>query len=111
MSSYHAHKHAKARKTLIVKKVIQPKLIDRLVYLAAIVEPMFSLPQAYQIFHDKTAAGVSILSWLGFECMTVIWLWYAIAHKEKMILVYQGLFFIIDGSVLLGAIFYGGKFL
>ena len=77
--------------------------------MAAIVEPLFSLPQAYQIYHDQAATSVSILSWLGFELMTLIWLWYGVVHKEKMILIYQGLFFIIDGSVLVGAIYYGGK--
>jgi uncharacterized protein with PQ loop repeat len=109
MTSFHRHKHQKARKILTVKKAIKPKIVDRLVYLAATVEPLFSLPQAYQIYHDKAAANVSILSWLGFEIMTLIWLWYAIVHKEKLILLYQGLFFIIDGSVLVGAIYYGGK--
>lgn len=111
MSTLHRHKHQKTQKALVVKKVIKPKLVDRLTYMAAIVEPLFSLPQAYQIYHDKSAGSVSILSWLGFEAMTLIWLWYGIVHKEKMILIYQGLFFIIDGSVLIGAIYYGGKLL
>jgi uncharacterized protein with PQ loop repeat len=93
---------------LTVKKAARPLLVDRLVYLAAIVEPLFSLPQAYQIYHNRAAVSVSILSWIGFEVMTLIWLWYGIVHKEKMILVYQGLFFIIDGSILVGAIYYGG---
>lgn len=105
MTTLHRYKH---QKTLVVKKTIKPKIVDRLVYLAAIVEPLFSLPQAYQIYHNHAAADVSILSWVGFECMTLIWLWYGIVHKEKMILIYQGLFFIIDGSVLIGALYYGG---
>jgi len=109
MTSLHRYKHQKARKVIAVKKAIKPKMVDRLVYIAAIIEPLFSFPQAYQIYHDKSAVSVSILSWLGFEIMTLIWLWYAIVHKEKLILIYQGLFFIIDGSVLVGAIYYGGK--
>ena len=106
MTKLHRYKH---QKTLVVKKVVKPKIVDRLVYMAAIVEPLFSLPQAYQIYHHHSAADVSILSWIGFECMTLIWLWYGIVHKEKMILIYQGLFFIIDGSVLIGALYYGGR--
>lgn len=106
MTKLHRFKH---QKTIVVKKTIKPKIVDRLVYMAAIVEPLFSLPQAYQIYHNQSAADVSILSWIGFECMTLIWLWYGIVHKEKMILIYQGLFFIIDGSVLIGALYYGGK--
>lgn len=109
MASFHAHKHQKARKTLAVKKTKHAKLVDRLIYFAAIVEPLFSLPQAYQIYHSRSAASVSILSWLGFEVMTLIWLWYGIVHREKTILIYQGLFFIIDGSVVIGAFLYGGS--
>lgn len=109
MSKYHRHVHQKAHRTLIVKKVVKPKLIDRLVYFAAVVEPMFSLPQAYQIFHEKSAGSVSILAWAGFQCMTAIWFWYGVAHKQKMIIIYQGLFFIVDGFILGGAIYYGGK--
>jgi len=110
VTSYHTYKHRKARKTLIVKKSVKPKIVDRLIYMVAIIEPLFSLPQAYEIYHSKAAANVSILSWFGFEVMTLIWIWYAIVHKEKMIFIYQTLFFIIDGSVLIGAIYYGGKF-
>lgn len=109
MSKLHRYRHQKARKVLLLKETVKPKLVDRLVYVAAIIEPLFSLPQAYQIYHDKAAANVSILSWLGFECLTLIWLWYGIVHREKMILIYQGLFFIIDGFVLVGAIYYSGR--
>ncbi len=109
MSKYHRHKHQKSRRIFLVKKAIKPKLIDRLVYFAAVVEPMFSFPQAYQIFHEKSAGSVSILAWVGFQCMTAIWLYYGIVHKEKMIIIYQGLFFIIDGFILGGAVYYEGK--
>jgi len=109
MTTYHAQKHHKARRTLVVKKTIKPKFIDRLIYVVCFMEPLFSLPQSYQIFHEKIATGVSILAWLGFEFMTLIWLWYGIAHRDKMIMIYQGLFFIIDGTVVIGAIMYGGK--
>ncbi len=109
MSRLHRHKYQEARKVLVIRKATKPRIVDRLVYVAAIIEPLFSLPQAYQIYNDKAATNVSILSWLGFECMTLIWLWYGITHKDKMILIYQGLFFVIDGSVLAGATYYGGK--
>ena len=111
MSTYHRYKRQKTHKSLVLKKTAKPKAIDRIIYFAAIVEPLFSLPQSYQIFHDKAAANVSILAWLGFEVMALIWLWYGIAHKDRMILIYQGLFFIVDGSVVVGAIIYGARWL
>lgn len=85
-------------------------MVDRLIYFAAIVEPLFSIPQAYTIFSTRSAQSVSIPAWLGFEFMTLIWIWYGIVHRDRMILIYQGLFFIIDGSVVVGALLYGGAF-
>jgi uncharacterized protein with PQ loop repeat len=87
------------------------RFVDRLIYLIAVVEPLFSLPQAYQIYHDRAAANVSILSWAGFEFMTLLWLWYGVASRDLKILIYQGLFFVIDGSVLLGALHFQGHLL
>lgn len=102
-------RHAKGRRMRVQRSPI--RLVDRLVYAVAIVEPLFSLPQAYQIYHDKAAANVSVLSWLGFELLTLIWLWYGIVNRDMKVLLYQGLFFIIDGSVLVGAIHFQGHLL
>ncbi len=98
-------------KVIKVEQKKNPLLVDRLIYFAAIVEPFFSLPQAYQIFVTRSANDVSLLTWAGFQVMTAVWIWYAIVHKEKMILIYQGLYFIIDGLVLIGAIRYGATWL
>jgi len=109
MTRIHRHLHQKAQKTLVVKKQKKPKLVDRLVYIAAIVEPLFSLPQAYTVWHERSAGSISVLSWIGFEIMTLVWIWYAVVHRERMIFIYQTLFFVIDGAVLIGAIHFGGK--
>lgn len=109
MTRLHRYKHRKTQKTLIVKRAVKPQLVDRLVYLAAIVEPLLTLPQAILVYRQKSAADISILSWIGFEIMTLIWLWYAVVHKERMIFIYQGLFLIVDGSILVAAMLYGGR--
>lgn len=97
------------RRTLIVKKQSNAKLVDRLTFMAAVLEPLITLPQVYEIFHQKTAAGVSISSWVGYEILTLIWLWYGIVHSEKLVIIYQGLFSITMLGVIIGAIMYGGS--
>jgi len=101
----------KKQRTTKTNRRPQLRFIDRLIYAVAIIEPLFSLPQAYQIYHDKAAANVSILSWAGFELMTLIWVWYGIVSRDTKVLIYQGLFFVIDGSVLLGALHFQGHFI
>jgi uncharacterized protein with PQ loop repeat len=100
-NNHHAQKkHAK-------KKWGQKEISEKMVYVAAIVEPIITIPQAYVIFKDQTAAGVALSSWIGYQLLTLVWIWYAIVHKERLILVYQGLFLIIQAFVIVGAIMYG----
>lgn len=85
----------------------RPQLIDRLVLFAAVAEPLLTIPQAFAIYSERTAAGVSLSTWCGYECMSVIWIWYAITHKERMILLYQGLFFVVQSAIIVGGLRYG----
>src|SRR5258708_9703309 len=101
MTRLHRHLHAKKHRTLIVAKQAKPLLVDRLTFIAAVLEPLFTLPQVIAILRDHTAAGVSLTTWVGFDCLTMIWIWYGFTHKEKLILLYQGLFFIVQTTVII----------
>jgi uncharacterized protein with PQ loop repeat len=85
--------------------------VDKIIVAAAIVEPLFILPQVLKIFRDHDASSISIFSWIGFNILTAVWIWYAIVHKEKMVLIYQGLFFIFNSLVIVGSLLYGGQWL
>ncbi len=108
MSRYHRHQSRK-RTTLVLKKTRNAKLVDRATFLAAIIEPLVTIPQAMVIFKQHSAAGVSLSTWVGYEVLTLVWIWYGIVHKEKMILLYQGLFLIIQTIVIIGGLMYGAK--
>lgn len=111
MTRLHRHLHKKRQRVLIATSRANTKLVDRLTYMAAIVEPIFTLPQAYQIFRSGDASGVSITSWVGYEALTLIWLWYGYVYKDKMIFVYSLLSGIVQAAVVIGAVMYGGKLL
>lgn len=83
--------------------------IDKLIIVVAVIEPFCTLPQAISIFRNKDASGISILTWIGFNILTIIWIWYAIYNKEKVVFIYQALFFIFDSIVIIGAFLYGGQ--
>lgn len=85
--------------------------VDRIIFATAIIEPIFTLPQAYIIFKNRNAADVSLVTWFGFNILTIIWLWYAIAHRDKVVLVYQGLFFVFNTLVIVGGLLYGGQWM
>ncbi len=111
MSRYHKHKRQKAHKTLVAQKKTNNKFVDRLTYAAAIIEPIITIPQAYQLFRDQNAAGISILSWVGYEMLTIVWLWYGFVHKDKAIIMYSAMYAVVQMAVIVGAIKYGGSWL
>lgn len=82
---------------------------DRATFAVAILEPLMTIPQAAIIFQEHTAAGVSLSTWVGYEVLTLVWLWYGYIHKERMILVYQVLFLIMQTAVIVGGVMYGAK--
>jgi uncharacterized protein with PQ loop repeat len=47
---------------------------------------MITLPQAYGIWVNHNADGVSLIYWLGYLFGNSIWLAYGIVHKEKPII-------------------------
>jgi len=100
MSRY--HRHTRTRRST------NTRVIDKLTFMAAIAEPLVTVPQVYGIFHTRSASGVSISAWSGYEILTLIWLYYGWVHKERIILVYQGLFAVLQAIVVAGAIMYGG---
>lgn len=77
--------------------------------MAAVAEPIFVTPQVYQIFRYHTAAGVSILSWVGSAVLTLVWLWYGVVHRDRMIILYQSLWTVGNILVIIGALIYGGR--
>lgn len=108
MSRYHHHRVSKHR-VIVVKKSAKYKLVDRATYIVAILEPLITIPQAYVIFSQRTAAGVSLSTWVGYEALTFVWVWYALIHKDRLILLYQGLFLVVQTAIIIGGVIYGAK--
>lgn len=102
-------KKQKPKRTLVVKSRIHPLVVDRVTYVIAIIEPIITIPQAVQIFRNQNAEGISIFSWIGYELFTIIWLWYGLVHKDKVITVYCIMYAFIQAAIIIGAILYGGS--
>ena len=83
------------------------RLIDRIVYIAAIIGPLFGLPQVIKIWVEKSTAGVSILTWAALIPYQAVWLLYGIIHKEKPIILVNILWIIIEAFVVAGMLIHG----
>ena len=74
--------------------------------VAAIIHPLTATPQVYKIYSTNDVAGVSLLTWLGFMILGLIFLAYGIVHRIKPFIVTQVLWFIVDALVVVGVIIY-----
>jgi len=80
--------------------------VDTLIYVLGVVVPIFTIPQAMQIWLSKTAEGVSSITWIVYLINTIIWTIYGIIHKEKPIILTFSFMTVINIIIVLGIILY-----
>ena len=82
------------------------RFLDRITFFAGIVGPFTVLPQAYEIFSTKNASGVSLISWILMFVVTLPWIFYGMAHKEKSIIVSFILWEVVNLLIIAGILMY-----
>lgn len=101
--------HFKKRHEQICKcrETMFSRTIDKIVLIAAFLMPLIELPQLLEIYLNKSAENVSLLTWSFFVVFGVPWLIYGIIHKEKPIIVLYTLWVAVDFTIALGILLYG----
>jgi uncharacterized protein with PQ loop repeat len=100
----HKHEHKKGIKE--PPQTAYVIFLDKLTFIVGIIGPFTVLPQIYSIFSTKSAAGVSMMTWLLIFIVTFPWILYGIAHKDKSIIVSFILWEVMNLSVVIGVILY-----
>ncbi|MBI2037119.1 MAG: hypothetical protein HYT14_02050 [Candidatus Liptonbacteria bacterium] len=59
--------------------------LDNVVLIVAVVAPLTNIPQMYELVRTKDAGSVSLASWVLFLLISVPWLAYGVAHKDRQI--------------------------
>ena len=92
----HKHFHKKPKKGLF----------DYTIYFFVIATPLFEIPQAFTIFHTKTADGVSLSTW-GFFCIaSTVWAVYALREKLVPVFITSILYLVIESTIVAGILYY-----
>ncbi len=81
--------------------------LDKLTFVVGVIGPFTVLPQIYSIFSSRSAAGVSLTTWVLIFIVTFPWILYGIAHKEKNIIVSFILWEMVNLAVVIGVLMYG----
>lgn len=104
--------HFHLRKRIHQKKEVYPsenkfkRNYDKLIYGLAILCPFLNLPQLFKILSEKSAEGVSEISWFSFSVISLMWFIYGFIHKEKPIIIVNGGLIIIQFAIAMSAIVY-----
>ena len=110
---FHGLHHLHKRKRIHVKHEKYPhpdsmkRLMDKMIYAAGFLGPIFSIPQITNIWVHKQAAGVSVITWFSFLFTSLFWLVYGIIHKERAIIFTYCIWIVINSIIIVGAIIYG----
>jgi uncharacterized protein with PQ loop repeat len=107
-----AHHHLQKRKR--VHKELEPyphpnakvRFLDGLAYAVSILGPFATVPQVLQIWVEKNASGVSLISWSSYLLFGIILIIYSVVHKVKPLIIMYSLNIILNTLVVLGILRY-----
>lgn len=80
--------------------------MDRFMYAVALIAPFLTVPQLMRVWQTNGTQGVSIITWGGYACVSVMWFIYALRHKEKPLMLTHFLLFLLNVSIVVGVIFH-----
>ena len=80
----------------------QNKNLETLTYIAGILLPIFTIPQAYTVLINKETAGVSLFTWSFYLISSSLFAIYGIKHKEKLLIITYIPFTIVELLIVVG---------
>lgn len=83
------------------------KAVDRAMDAVVVIHPMTALPQVWHIYSAHDAEGVSLLTWILFMLIGLVFLAYGVLHGAKPLIRLQVLWFIVDAAIVAGILLYG----
>lgn len=82
------------------------RVLDKVTFVAGVLGPFTVLPQIYQIYITHHAADVSATSWALMFIVTMPWIFYGLAHRDKSIVISFILWEVMNALVFIGALLY-----
>lgn len=101
------HKLQRKRASARMPETAYIRFLDKLTFVAGIVGPFTVLPQIWSIFSTQSAVGVSLSTWLLIFIVTLPWVFYGFAHKDKSIIWSFILWEVANLTVVVGVLLYG----
>ncbi|MEK7521644.1 MAG: SemiSWEET family transporter [Patescibacteria group bacterium] len=108
LSVHHLHKRKRVHKKLepYPSPKFYKRLLDKVVFIAAIASPIMTVPQLLVIWTEKDAKGLSFPTWATYLLVASIWLIYGLVHKDRAITINSLLFVVVQSMIVLGIILF-----
>jgi uncharacterized protein with PQ loop repeat len=75
-------------------------------YVLALVGPVMTIPQVYQIWTSKDASGLAPMTWVTYLCLSVFWLYHALKVRDKLLIVNNVLNIFVNIFIVTGIFLY-----
>src|SRR5262245_42121291 len=92
------HHHLSMRKRIYKKLEPYPspnaltRFMDRAMYVIALIGPLATLPQVFQIFETQDVEGLSALTWGIWTLLSCFWVVYGLIHRETPIVLSNAIY-------------------
>jgi MtN3 and saliva related transmembrane protein len=80
--------------------------IPKIAYVVALCGPMSSVPQMWEIWWDRNASGVSLVTWTLFLLTSVVWLLYGVVKRDRPLIISNSLWVAAEAIIMAGAFLY-----
>jgi MtN3 and saliva related transmembrane protein len=83
---------------------------DEFMVLAGLISPIATIPQVIKVFstHTEHASGQSLITWVVYTALAVLWVLYGAMKRELPIIMGNGLGIIMYGLVTIGIMIHAG---
>src|ERR1700687_4578726 len=80
--------------------------LDYLMYVVGIFAPLALLPQIIELYTTKSAAGLSLLTWILVASINALWALYGAAHRDRQLFLANILMVSFDLIIVIGILLY-----
>jgi len=81
--------------------------VDMLAYIVSILSLLFTVDQVRIIWIEQNAAGVSFLSWTFYTISALVWFFYGIIHRDRVLIITNFLWVMFSFFIVVGIVMYG----
>lgn len=103
---YHVRKRVHKKLESFPSETVLKRYVDKLMFAIAVLGPVVTLPQLFQILETKDVKGLSFFTWSMWSFFSLVWLVYGMLHKDLPLIVSQALYLAINTAIVFAILAY-----